>query len=232
MLMTYQPADPDAPFDILRSHLQRDMLKKSTSSCRAALIYRCHRSACLQELLCDSWEEHEVALNVAALPDVSWIREQAVTVPFENAKGRQTTQRIDLLCFRNDGRIFAVSVKYAAKARRASYLAEIAALNKALPVKVADRAVVLSRESFHAYHNQNAQLIHIHRRSWDPEADRITLEAAQEMRGNFRLDDLYGRTRLDIGRTFRSAVRLIGDGDIRLPRIVPINDETVCKAAA
>lgn len=158
-----QPVDPADPFRVAPSHLGRAMLAKSSLSCRASLILRPHRTAMLQEVLCDSWEEHEVALCLMALPWIRKIREQAVTIPYHDARGRRTRQRIDFMCRRIDGKTFAASIKYADKANRPDYQAEIAALNRQLPPEIATRAVVLSRRSFHQAHRRNAQRIHMAR---------------------------------------------------------------------
>lgn len=232
MKFTTLVADPDNPFRVQRSHLGKTMLAKSSSSCRAALVLRPHRSAMLQEILCDSWEEHEVALCLAALPWVREIREQAVTVPYHDANGRQTRQRIDFLCRRSDGKLFAISVKYAAKARRPDYRAEIAALNRHLPPEVANRAMVLSRQHFHPQHRANAQQIHMARRGWDPDADRLVLDMARRQQEAFTLGALLGATGLEEGRGWRAALRLVGDGDIRLAQLERISECSICGVAA
>jgi hypothetical protein len=229
--MTFTLADPAAPFAVQPSHLNKDMLPKSTSSCRLSLVTRQHRTAKCQEFICDSYEESVVGLNILALPHIVAIKEQAVTIPYIKPNGSPTTQRMDLLCWRRDGAKFVVSVKYAKKARRADYLEEIEALNRQLSASVANRAVVLSRESFHPYHNQNAELIHHVRMGWDPESDQATLEAAQAIGKRFRIADLFSRTGVDDGRTFRSAIRLIGDGDLRLQKLLPITEDVECLVA-
>lgn len=224
-------ADPDAPLRVRRSHLQKMELGKSRGSSRLSFVTRLHRRAAMQEFWCASLEEAEVKKNLAAHPGVLNFKEQFTRVDFVDLDGDESYTKIDTHVLLVSGEEVLVSVKYDAKARRASYLAEVANIASQCSRDVADRFVVLSRYSFHPAWRDCAQKIHHARRGWDPEADRIVLEAANDLPHGFTLDRLIEASRLE-GRAWRAAVRLVGDGDIRKHPLDRFESGLVCEVAA
>jgi hypothetical protein len=213
---TFDPpplADPDDPHRVIRSHLQKIELGKSSSSCKVSFITRLHRRTALEEFWCASFEEAEVYLNIAAHPMVVGFKEQLTRMPYTDKNGCSTHTLWDLHVLLKNGREVLVSVKYDEKARRTSYLEEAALIAKQCPVEVADGAVVASRFSFHPVYRECARAIHKARRGWDPEADAIVLKVANDLGNEFTFGRLVEASQLS-GRGYRAAVRLIGDGDI------------------
>ncbi len=213
---TFSPpslADPDEPHRVERSHLKKIDLGKSSNSCKVAFITRLHRSTVMQETWCASYEEAQVYLNIAAHPNVVNFKEQLTRVDFLNDDGTPTFTTVDAHVLMRDGTETLVSVKYDEKANRPSYLAEVKSIAEQCPAEIADQFVVASRYSFHPNFRACAEKIHMVRRGWDPEADRIVLEAANDFQSTFTFEDLTERAGLG-GRGWRAAVRVIGDGDI------------------
>lgn len=223
-------ADPANPHEVFRSHLKKEDLGKSSSSCRLSFLTRPHRKSMVQEIWCQSFEEKEVVTNVAANPEVLAFREQAVRVDYLEGATKHHT-RVDLHVAMQDGTKRLVSTKYDEKARRQSYRDEVKAIALQCPREVADRFVVVSRYSFHPVYRACAEAIHYARLGWDPEADRIVLEAANDNPSEFTFGDLVEKSRLG-ARGFRAAVRLIGDGDIFKPKLAPIANDTVCRGTS
>jgi hypothetical protein len=75
-------ADPDHPFLVHRSHLQKMELGKSRGSSRLSFVTRLRRDAVLQEFWCASLEEAEVKKNLAANPGVLNFKEQFTRIDF------------------------------------------------------------------------------------------------------------------------------------------------------
>ncbi|PZX12826.1 hypothetical protein LX81_03533 [Palleronia aestuarii] len=224
--LTFPPlADPDEPHRIVRSHLLKIDLGKSSSSCKAALITRLHRTTAMQEFWCASFEESQVYLNLAAHPDVVNFREQSTRVEFLKADGSASHTVVDAHALLRNGSEVLFSVKYEGKAKRASYLEEVESIARQCSRNIADRFVVVSRYSFHSVFRECALKIHIARRGWDPEADQIVLGAAHDLGASFSLQELLDRSGLG-GRGYRAAVRLIGDGDIGKHPLDPIAYDT------
>ncbi len=206
-------ADPDEPQRIVRSHLQKIELGKSSASCRVAFITRLHRQAALQEFWCASFEEAQVYLNLAAHPEVVNFKEQLTRVPYVKEDGRDSYTLVDAHVLLRNGKEVLVSVKYDEKANRASYLKEVANIASQVTSETADRFVIASRFSFHPAYRQSALAIHKARRGWDPEANDIVLEAANDLGARFTFKELVDVAGIS-GRGHRAAIRLIGDGDI------------------
>lgn len=225
------PADPEEPFDVARSHLVKIELGKSSSSCKLSLVTRLHRTSKLQEFWCASFEEACVYENLAAHPDVVNFAEQLTRVDYLDDAGAATHTRVDAHVLLRNGEETLVSVKYDEKARRRSYLSEVASIARQTSRAVADRFTVLSRFSFHPVYRACARDVHHARRGWDPEADRIVLDAASELPETFTLGHLVKHARLE-ARGRRAAVRLIGDGDLRKNLLDPFADSTACWRAA
>jgi hypothetical protein len=231
---TFDPpplADPDEPMHVMRSHLKKMDLGKSGNSCKVALVTRLHRSTALQEFWCASFEESQVYLNIAAHPEVVNFKEQLTRVDFLKADGSATHTKVDAHVLMRNGNEILTSVKYDEKANRPSYLTEVASIAAQCPEEIADRFIVVSRYSFHPIYRECAEKIHMVRRGWDPEADRIVLEAANDFQSTFTLEDLTERTGLG-GRGWRAAVRVIGDGDIKKELLDLFLPETELRRAA
>jgi hypothetical protein len=222
------PADPEDPLRVIRSHLQKAELGKSQGSCRAALVTRLHRTAALQEFWCNSYEELQVCIIIAGHPEVVNLREQWTRVGYLDGAGKERHTRVDFHVLLADGAETLVSVKYDDKARRRSYLAEVRAIAAQTPPAVADRFAVVSRFSFHPVQRKCAEDIHHARRGWDPEADRVVLEAAHDLGATFTFQQLLDRAGLE-NRSWRAAVRLIGDGDIAKHLLDPFAPGTLCR---
>jgi hypothetical protein len=222
------PADPEVPLRVIRSHLQKAELGKSQGSCRAALVTRLHRTAALQEFWCNSYEEQQVCIIIAGHPEVVNLREQWTRVGYLDDAGRERHTRVDFHVLLANRAETLVSVKYDEKARRRSYLAEVGAIAAQTPRAVADRFAVVSRFSFHPVQRKCAEDVHHARRGWDPEADRIVLEAAHDLGATFTFRQLLDRARLE-NRGWRAAVRLIGDGDLAKHLLDPFAPDTVCR---
>jgi hypothetical protein len=219
------PADPEDPFRVIRSHLQKTDLGKSQGSCRAALVTRLHRTAALQEFWCNSHEEKQVCIIIAGHPEVVNLREQWTRVGYLDDAGRERHTRVDFHVLLADGAETLVSVKYDDKARRESYLTEVRAIAAQTPRMVADRFAVVSRFSFHPVQRRCAEDVHHARRGWDPEADRIVLEGAHDLGASFTFQQLIDRAALE-NRGWRAAVRLIGDLAKHL--LDPFAPDTLC----
>jgi hypothetical protein len=222
------PADPEDPLRVIRSHLQKADLGKSQGSCRAALVTRLHRTAALQEFWCNSYEEQQVCVIIAGHPQVVNLREQWTRVGYLDDAGKERHTRVDFHVLLANGAETLVSVKYDEKARRRSYLAEVRAIAAQTSRTVADRFAVVSRFSFHPVQRKCAEDVHLARRGWDPEADRIVLEAAHDLGATFTFRQLLDRAALE-NRGWRAAVRLIGDGDIAKHLLDPIAPDTRCR---
>lgn len=224
-------ADPEMPHEVFRSHLNKMELGKSSSSCKLSFLTRPHRSSMVQEIWCASYEEFSVNQNIVAHPHVVALREQLTRVDYINALGEPKHTRVDTHVIMRDNTEVLVSTKYDEKARRPSYLREVKLIARQCPSETADRFIVVSRYFFYPTYRKNAQTIHYARMSWDPEADRIVLEAANDLPDHFTVSDVVERSCLD-GRGYRAAVRLIGDGDLEKRLLDPIANDTVCWRAA
>ncbi len=224
-------ADPDEPHRVERTRLKKNHLGKSSNSCKVAFITRLHRRTVLQETWCASYEESQVYRNIAAHPDVVNFKEQLTRVDFFKGDGAPSYTTVDAHVLMRDGTETLVSVKYDEKARRTSYLAEVKSIADQCSAEIADQFVVASRYSFHPNFRACADQIHLARRGWDPEADRIVLEAANDFQSTFSLEDLTERTGLG-GRGWRAAVRVIGDGDITKALLDLFQPKTELRRAA
>jgi hypothetical protein len=223
-------ADPDDPFRVKRSHLEKMDPGKSSNSCKVSMVTRFHRSAVLKEIWCASFEEASVYENLAAHPEVINLEEQLTRVDFVNLNGEKTHTRVDATVLLKDASEVLFSVKYDEKSRRTSYLAEIANVARQCSSNVADRFVVGSRYAFHPIYRKCAEQIHLARRGWDPEADRIVCDAAFDLGDEFTFASLIERTQLS-HRGWRAAVRVIADGDIQKDLLAPFAENTVCRRA-
>lgn len=223
-------ADPEDPLRVVRSHLQKMEVGKSSGSCKLSFVTRIHRRAALQEYWCGSYEEAQVYENLAAHPEVVNIMEQFTRINYFDCNGIPRLTCVDAHVLLRSSEEVLVSVKYDDKAKRASYLAEIANVAVQCSRYIADRFIVVSRYSFHRNWRENARVIHYARRGWDPEADAVVLDTANSMPESFRLDELVQKSGLD-GRGWRAAVRLIGDGDLRKHPLDLIQGNTICRRA-
>jgi hypothetical protein len=223
-------ADPDDPFRVQRSHLEKMELGKSSSSCKLSFVTRLHSAAMLQEFWCASFEEACVYENIAAHPDVVNFKEQFTCLDYIDEAGNERFTHVDLTMLLADGAQALVSVKYDEKARRKSYLAEVANIAAQCSPEIADRFIVVSRYSFHPIYRKCAQQIHVARRGWDPEADLIILESANELVSATTLEELVDQSKLG-ERGWRAAIRMIGDGKIQKHRLDPITNTTMCWSA-
>lgn len=224
-------ADPDDPHRVENSHLNKMDLGKSSSSCKLSYVTRLHRSAVLQEFWCASYEEACVYQNLAGHYDVINFKEQLTRVDFVNEAGKGTHTKVDAHVLLKDAKEVLFSVKYDEKARRTSYIAEIAHIAGQCSRRIADRFNLGSRYAFHPTFRRCAAEIHTARRGWDPEADRIVLEVANDLGRPTTFCELVERSSLG-DRGHRAAIRLIGDGDIRKDHLDPFVAETLCQVAA
>lgn len=224
-------ADPDAPFRVENSHLMKMELGKSSSSCKLSFVTRLNRRAVLQEFWCASYEEAAVYQNIAAHSDVINFKEQLTRVDFVGGNGKPTYTKVDAHLLLKDMNEVLFSVKYDTKARRKSYIEEIANIAGQCSRQVADRFNLGSRYAFHPVYRKCAAEIHKARRGWDPESDRIVLEAANDLGGAFSFGALIDRSMLG-AKGYRAAVRLIGDGEITKNILDPFCPETRCRSAA
>jgi hypothetical protein len=220
-------ADPDLPHEVFRSHLKKMEVGKSSSSCKLSFVTRPHRRSMVQEVWCASYEEFCVNKNIVAHPHVVALRKQLTRVDFVNEAGRATHTRVDTHVLMRDHSEILVSIKYDEKARRKSYQREVQLIAQQCSSDIADRFIVVSRYFFHPAYRKNADAIHYARLGWDPEADRIVLEAANDLTETFTFADVVKRSRLE-GRGYRATVRLLGDGDIEKHLLDPIANDTVC----
>lgn len=223
-------ADPDDPFWVMRSYLEKMDPGKSSSSCKLSMVTRFHRQAVLQEIWCASFEEACVYENLAAHPDIINLKEQLTRVDFVDLEGKTTHTKVDATVLLTNAAEILFSVKYDEKSRRASYLAEIANAAQQCSRSVADRFVVGSRYAFHPTYRKCAEQIHLARRGWDPEADRIVCDAASELGDEFTFASLIEKTHLS-HRGWRAAVRVIADGDVQKDLLAPFVENTVCRRA-
>lgn len=224
-------ADPENPFRVINSHLMKMELGKSSSSCKLSFVTRLNRFAALQEFWCASYEEACVYQNLAAHSDVVNFKEQLTRVDFVDGNGEPTYTKVDAHVLLRDTNEVLFSVKYDEKARRKSYIAEIANIAGQCSRQVADRFNLGSRYAFHPVFRKCAAEIHKARRGWDPVSDRIVLEAANDLGSAFSLGALIDRSMLG-AKGYRAAVRLIGDGEITKNILDPFSLETQCRRAA
>lgn len=217
-------ADPDRPNAVFSTHLNKTEAGKSGRSCRLLLLIRPHRRSMIQELWCNSWEEAQCIKQVAADPGVLTFREQYTKVMFPKEIGGHMSTVVDLTILRKNGATIFGSVKYKKKAERKSHLNEAEMIKSVAVPYLADAYVTVSRYSWHPTERENAALIDFCRMGWDPEADRITLDAANDNNGEQTIHALVTKTKLG-GRAYRAAVRLIGDGDIKTRKLAAINKD-------
>lgn len=222
------PADPDDPMRVVLSHLKKTALGKSSGFNKVSLVTRLHRQAALQEFWCASWEEYWVIKCVAAMPAACALAEQFTRIDYEDEDGKPRWTLIDLHVAMRDGFEYLVSTKYREKAHRPSYRAEIARIAKQVPRRVADGFAIASRFSFPKPVRACAEDVHHARRAWDPEADQAVQEAADALGDHFYFGELVDRSRLEEGRGWRAAVRLIADGEIGKHDMDPFEARTVC----
>ena len=224
-------ADPDDPHRVENSHLNKMELGKSSSSCKLSFVTRLHRLAVLQEFWCASYEEACVYQNLAGHCNVINFKEQLTRVDFIDPAGRDRFTKVDAHVLLKDAKEVLFSIKYDEKARRSSYIAEIAHIAGQCSRKIADRFNLGSRYAFHPIFRQCAAEIHSARRGWDPEADRIVLEVANDLGRPTTFGELVMRSSLG-ERGHRAAIRLIGDGDIKKDHLDPFTVDTPCEVAA
>ncbi|MFG6550828.1 hypothetical protein ACGYLV_17385 [Sulfitobacter sp. M21595] len=232
-------ADPDDPNKLSPTRLSRAEMKsgepkriwKSGSTCRVAFVTRLHRRAVRQEFWCASFEESQVFLNIAGHPEVVNFMEQRTTVPFVDLSGRDTFTRVDAHVLLRSGEEVLVSVKYDEKARRQSYLAEIANVAAQTPYEVADRFTVTSRYLFYPTYRDCAHAIHQARGGWDPDADDHMLELSEHLGERFTLQEIVDASGLG-HRGRRAVIRLVGDGDIGKHLLDPFSPDTQLWSAA
>ncbi|MFG6501521.1 hypothetical protein [Sulfitobacter sp. 1A15106] len=224
-------ADPEDPLWVQRSHLVKMEIGKSSASCKVSLVTRLHRTSVLQEFWCASYEEAAVYQNLAAHPNVLNFKEQFTRVDFVKPDGSPSYTKVDAhVLLANDDEVL-VSVKYDEKAKRASYLAEVADIAAQCSPEIAERFVVLSRYHFHPVWRDCARTVHHARRGWDPEADRIVLDVASDLSETFTMAQLVETSKLQ-GRGWRAAVRLIGDGDLWKHPLDRFDENLICRRAA
>jgi len=181
----------------------------------------------VQEFWCASFEEACVYENLAAHPDVMTFAEQLTRVDFINDNSDATYTRVDAHVLLRNREEILVSVKYDEKAKRPSYLAEVQNIAQQASRSIADRFTVLSRFSFHPTYRACARDIHRARRGWDPDADRVVLDAAAGLPESFTFGQLVDCAALG-PRGHRALIRLIGDGDLRKHLLDPFDRDTVC----
>ncbi|MBU2936490.1 MULTISPECIES: hypothetical protein [Pacificibacter] len=224
-------ADPEDPMRVNRSHLQKMEIGKSSGCCKVSLVTRIHRTAVLQEFWCASFEEAQVYENLAAHPNVVNFKEQLTRVNFVKQDGSPSHTKVDAHVLLRNGDELLVSVKYDEKARRPSYLAEVADIAAQCLPEVADAFAVMSRYHFHPAWRECARKIHFARRGWDPEADCTVLESVRHLPASFTLGQLVEAAGLE-NRGWRAAIRLIGDGDIYKHPLDLFESDLVCRRAA
>lgn len=224
-------ADPEDPMRVNRSHLEKMEIGKSSSSCKVSLVTRLHRTAVLQEFWCASFEEAQVYENLAAHSDVLNFKEQLTRVDFLTRDGSESHTKVDAHVLLRNGDELLVSVKYDEKARRPSYLAEVADIAAQCSPEIADSFAVMSRYHFHPAWRACARTIHLVRRGWDPEADITVLNVALELPESFTLGELVEAAGLE-NRGWRAAIRLIGDGDIHKHPLDLFENDLICRRAA
>lgn len=225
------PADPEDPFRVNRSHLEKMELGKSSSSSKMSFVTRLHRSAVMQEYWCGSYEEAQVYENLAAHPGVVNFKEQLTRVDFLDLNGSSTHTKVDAHVLLDNSEELLVSVKYDEKARRSSYLAEVANIAAQCSREIADTFAVMSRYHFHPIWRDCARKIHLARRGWDPDADNTVLSVSLALPETFTLRQLVEAAELG-SRGWRAAARLIGDGDILKHPLDRLTDDLVCRRAA
>jgi hypothetical protein len=224
-------ADPEDPMRVNRSHLEKMEIGKSSSSCKVSLVTRLHRTAALQEFWCASFEEAQVYENLAAHSHVLNFKEQLTRVDFITPDGSASHTIVDAHVLLRNGDELLVSVKYDEKARRPSYLAEVADIAVQCSPEIANSFAVMSRYHFHPAWRACARTIHLVRRGWDPEADSSVLSVARGLPVSFTLGELVKATGLE-NRGWRAAIRLIGDGDIRKHPLDLFENDLICRRAA
>lgn len=224
-------ADPEDPMRVNRSHLEKMEIGKSSASCKVSLVTRLHRTAVLQEFWCASFEEAQVYENLAAHPNVLNFKEQLTRVDFVTPNGSASHTKVDAHVLLRNGEELLVSVKYDEKARRPSYLAEVADIAAQCSPEIADSFAVMSRYHFHPAWRECARKILLVRRGWDPEADSTVLNVARELPESFTLGELVKAAGLE-NRGWRAAIRLIGDEDIYKHPLDLFENDLVCRRAA
>jgi hypothetical protein len=224
-------ADPEDPMHVSRSHLEKMEIGKSSSSCKVSLVTRLHRTAVLQEYWCASFEEAQVYENLAANSNVLNFKEQLMRVDFVTPDGSKSHTKVDLHVLLRNSAELLVSIKYDEKARRPSYLAEVADIAAQCSPEIADSFAVMSRYHFHPAWRECARKIHLVRRGWDPEADCTVLNVARGLPESFTLGELVKAAGLD-SRGWRAAIRLIGDGDIYKHPLDRFENDLICRRAA
>lgn len=224
-------ADPEDPMRVNRSHLEKMEIGKSSASCKVSLVTRLHRTAVLQEFWCASFEEAQVYENLAAHSNVLNFKEQLTRFDFVTLAGSPSHTIMDAHVLLRNGDELLVSVKYDEKARRPSYLAEVANMAAQCSPEIADSFAVMSRYHFHPVWRECAHKIHLVRRGWDPEADNTVLNVARELPEPFTLGELVKAAGLE-NRGWRAAIRLIGDGDIHKHPLDLFENDLICRRAA
>lgn len=153
--------------------------------------------------------------------------EQFTRIDYVDEDGGPRYTMVDLHVLLHDGFEILVSTKYAEKAQRASYVAEVAHIAGQVPRRTADGFIIATRAMFPKVFRDCAKTIHHARRGWDPEADFAVLEAAAALGDQFYFGELVERARLG-ARAHRAAIRLIGDGEIGKHLMDPFAQRTVC----
>jgi hypothetical protein len=224
-------ADPEDPMRVNRSHLKKMEIGKSSASCKVSFVTRLHRTAVLQEFWCASFEEAQVYENLAAHPNVVNFKEQLTRVDFVTPDGSASHTKVDAHVLLRNAEELLVSVKYDEKARRLSYLAEVADIAAQCSTEIADYFAVMSRYHFHPAWRECARKIHLVRRGWDPEADSTVLNVVRGLPESFTLGELVKAAGLE-NRGWRAAIRLIADGDIHKHPLDLFENDLICRRVA
>ena len=113
------------------------------------------------------------------------------------------------------GGVLAVEVKRAERVRRRKIATTLATIAAQLPAELADGVALFTDEDYQAWEAVNAAQLHEARKRFDPEADHVLSNAAEQLNGDIGVGDLSAM--LDLGtRGFRSILRGIAAGGLRL----------------
>ena len=168
------------------------------------------RRVCFESAL-----ERDFILLMLVRRDVVSIVEQPFGVTWVDGTERSARYTPDFLLTLTDGRRLAVEAKRAERVRRRGIATTLAAIAAQLPAELADGLLLFTDEHYQAWEAVNAAQLHEAHKRFDPEADHVLSNAAEQLRGNISVGDLSAM--LDLGtRGFRSILRGIAAGGLRL----------------
>lgn len=179
-----------------------------------------------RQIIYESILERKTLLLLASLKGIRNIFDQALRIPFEAPSGKPEHHIPDYIAEFENGTRTAIAVKPKRQVQRLNFRATLRAVERAMPLEVASKILLVTEEQLHPGEVLNAELISMFRRMPDPEADQALTRCLTYMPDNFPVRDLVSETGMN-GRGFRAVFRAIYDDFLHADRHRPITPQTI-----